>query len=140
MSAAAIRPRIHHPEPQRHEKFERLVARAHQQEPITVAIAHPCDAASLESAVEASALKLIVPILVGPADRIRAAAAREDIDISSFELVDAAHSHAAAAKAVELVRAGRAEALMKGSLHTDELMGAVVSREAGLRTARRISH
>jgi phosphate acetyltransferase len=127
-------------EPPRHHKFERLVAKAHQQSPITTAIAHPCDAVSLESAVEAEALKLIVPILVGPAGRVREVAAKEELDISGFELIDAAHSHEAATKAVALVREGRAQALMKGSLHTDELMAAVVSRETGLRTARRISH
>ena len=104
------------------------------------AIAHPCDQVSLESAVEAARLNLIVPILVGPAAKIREVAARAKLDISPFEIVDAAHSHDSAAKAVGLVRAGRAEALMKGSLHTDELMAEVVSREAGLRTERRISH
>ena len=104
------------------------------------AIAHPCDEASLESAVEAAKLKLIVPILVGPEAKIREAAAKAGLDISGFEIVDAAHSHDSASKAVELVRCGRAEALMKGSLHTDELMAAVVARETGLRTARRISH
>jgi phosphate acetyltransferase len=123
-----------------HEKFERLVARAQRQPAAVTAIAHPCDQVSLESAVEAAKLRLIVPILVGPATRIHEIAARNGLDISSFEIVDAAHSHEAAAKAVELVRAARAEALMKGSLHTDELMAAVVSRDAGLRTARRISH
>jgi phosphate acetyltransferase len=124
----------------RHEKFERLVASAQRQSPVTTAIAHPCDEVSLSSAIEAARLKLIVPILVGPAARIREVAKREKLDISSFEIVDAEHSEDAAAKAVALVRAGRAEALMKGSLHTDELMAAVVSREGGLRTARRISH
>jgi phosphate acetyltransferase len=124
----------------RHEKFERLVAAAQRQSPVTTAVAHPCDEASLGSAVEAAQLKLIVPILVGPAARIREVAARGGHDISAFELVDAAHSVDAAAKAVALVREGRAEALMKGSLHTDELMAAVVSREGGLRTSRRISH
>jgi phosphate acetyltransferase len=124
----------------RHEKFERLVARAQRQTPIATAVAHPCDEVSLSSAVEAARLKLIVPILVGPAARIREVAERAGLDISSFEIVDAQHSNDAAAKAVALVREGRAEALMKGSLHTDELMAAVVSREGGLRTSRRISH
>ncbi|MGH6911026.1 MAG: phosphate acetyltransferase [Phenylobacterium sp.] len=123
-----------------HEKFKRLVEAAQRQAPVPTAIAHPCDEASLESAVEASKLRLIVPILVGPAKRVREVAAQAGLDISAFELVDAAHSHDSAAKAVELVRAGRAEALMKGSLHTDELMGAVVPRDTGLRTARRVSH
>jgi phosphate acetyltransferase len=123
-----------------HEKFQRLVERAQQGEPIATAVAHPCDEVSLEGAVEAARLRLIVPILVGPAARIREVAARAKLDIGGIELVDSAHSHDSAAKAVGLVRAGTAEALMKGSLHTDELMGAAVSREAGLRTARRISH
>ena len=123
-----------------HDKFERLVKRAQSLPAVPTAIAHPCDEASLESAVEAAKLKLIVPILVGPEAKIREAAAKAGLDISSFEIVDAAHSHDSAFKAVELVRCGRAEALMKGSLHTDELMAAVVARETGLRTARRISH
>ena len=124
----------------RHEKYERLVQAAQRLPPITTAIAHPCDDVSLESVIEAARLSLIVPILVGPAARIRDVAARAALDVGALEIVDAAHSHDAAAKAVELVRSGRAEALMKGSLHTDELMGAVVSRDAGIRTARRISH
>jgi phosphate acetyltransferase len=95
---------------------------------------------SVGSAVEAWRLGLIEPILVGPEARIREVAARAGLDISAFEIVPAEHSHDSAAKAVELVTAGRVEALMKGSLHTDELMGAVVSRQAGIRTARRISH
>ena len=123
-----------------HEKFKRLVAAAQRQPPVTIAIAHPCDQVSLESAIEAAKLKLIIPILVGPAARIRDVAARNALDISAFEIVDAAHSHDAAVKAVGLVRAAKADALMKGSLHTDELMAAAVSRDAGLRTARRISH
>ncbi|MBW8838108.1 MAG: bifunctional enoyl-CoA hydratase/phosphate acetyltransferase, partial [Burkholderia sp.] len=104
------------------------------------AVAHPCDESSLAGAVDAAKLGLIKPILVGPKARIGAAAEKSRINISGFELVDAEHSHDSAAKAVALVREGRAECLMKGSLHTDELMGAVVSREGGLRTARRISH
>jgi phosphate acetyltransferase len=123
-----------------HEKYERLVKAAQQLPPMTTAIAHPCDDVSLESAAEAAKLNLIVPILVGPSARIKEVAEHAEVDISRFEIVDSAHSHDSAAKAVELVRQGRAEALMKGSLHTDELMGAVVSREGGLRTARRVSH
>jgi phosphate acetyltransferase len=123
-----------------HEKFHRLVATAQRQTAVTTAVAHPCDEVSLQGAIEAARLRLIVPILVGPSARIHEVAARSALDISAFEIVDASHSHDAAAKAVALVRAGRAEALMKGSLHTDEVMGAVVSREAGLRTVRRISH
>jgi phosphate acetyltransferase len=123
-----------------HEKFERLLARAQQHPPLVTAVVHPCDHASLDSAVEAARLKLIEPILVGPAARVAEVAAAGELDITPFELVDAQHSHDSAAKAVALVRAGRAEALMKGSLHTDELMGAVVARETGIRTERRISH
>ncbi|MGZ8350799.1 MAG: phosphate acetyltransferase [Allosphingosinicella sp.] len=126
--------------PPAHAKFERLISRAQQEAPATTAIAHPCDQASLESAVEAARLNLIVPILVGPRARILDVASTHGFDISGFEIVDAAHSHDSAAKAVEQVRLGRAEALMKGSLHTDELMAAVVARDTGLRTARRISH
>jgi phosphate acetyltransferase len=126
--------------PHPHEKFERLVATAQSLQPVTTAVAHPCDEVSLEGAVEGARLRLIVPILVGPSARIRDVAARAKIDIGKFELVDSAHSHDSAAKAVALVRAGRAEALMKGSLHTDEIMACVVARETGLRTERRISH
>ncbi len=123
-----------------HDRFDELVARAQRQPPTITAVAHPCDQVSLESVVEAALLKLVTPILVGPAARVREVAAVNHIDISGLELVDAEHSHDAARKAVELVKLGRAEALMKGSLHTDELMGAVVARDGGLRTERRISH
>lgn len=123
-----------------HQKFERLVEAAQKHRPATTAIAHPCDQVSLESAVEARKMKLIEPILVGPKDKIARAAAEAGIDLGDIEVVDAMHSHDAAAKAVCLVREGKAEALMKGSLHTDELMSAVVARETGLRTGKRISH
>jgi len=125
---------------QRHDKYERLVATARSLPKLKVAVAHPCDAASLGAVCEAAELGLIEPILIGPQGKIRAAAQALGKDLSAMRLVDAPHSHAAAEKAVEFVRAGEAEALMKGSLHTDELMGAVVRREGGLRTARRISH
>ena len=123
-----------------HEKLRHLITRASRLEPVATAIVHPCDDASLRSAVQAAALGLIVPIFVGPADRISTIASAAGLDIGSYELVDSEHSHAAAAAAVAIVRAGRAQALMKGSLHTDELMGAVVAGDRGLRTARRISH
>jgi phosphate acetyltransferase len=123
-----------------HDKFHALVAKAQTHPPVKVAVAHPCDQVSLESVVEAAKLRLIEPILVGPKDRIRKVAAEHGLDIGRFEIVDAEYSQDSAAKAVELIREGRAEALMKGSLHTDELMGAVVKRDTGLRTARRISH
>jgi phosphate acetyltransferase len=125
---------------QPHPSYERLIARAQALPPLSTCVAHPCDKSSLDGATEAARLGLIAPILVGPAQRIRAAAVQAELDISGFEIVDAPHSHASAAEAVRLVREGRAECLMKGSLHTDELMGAVVAREGGLRTARRISH
>jgi phosphotransacetylase len=108
--------------------------------PIPTAVAHPCEESALSGAIEAAQLGLITPILVGPRARIEAIAKSARIDISGFEIVDAPHSNASAAKAVELLREARAELLMKGSLHTDELMAAVVSREGGLRTGRRISH
>jgi phosphate acetyltransferase len=123
-----------------HHRFDELVARAQREPPVVTAVVHPCDQVSLESALEAARLKLIRPILVGRTQRIQQEAARDGLDLAGLEVVDAEHSHDAARKAVELVRAGRAEALMKGSLHTDELMSAVVARETGLRTARRISH
>jgi phosphate acetyltransferase len=123
-----------------HEKYQRLVKAAQALPIIRAAVAHPCDGASLQGAVEAARLGLIEPILVGPVERIRGAASDGGLDIGAMEIVASEHSHDSAAKAVGLVTAGRVEALMKCSLHTDELMGAVVSREAGIRTARRISH
>jgi len=124
----------------KHEKYERLLDFCRSLPPTPTAVAHPCDESSLRGAVDAARLGLIAPILVGPRARIEAVAAQYGIDISGIPLVDALHSHESADKAVALVREGRAEALMKGSLHTDELMGAVVKRDTGLRTARRLSH
>jgi phosphate acetyltransferase len=124
----------------KHEKYERLLARAKTLPPVPTAVAHPCDESSLAGAIDAARMGLITPILVGPAARIEAAAAKAGIKLGGLEIVDTPHSHASAAEAVRLVREGRAECLMKGSLHTDELMGAVVAREGGLRTARRVSH
>jgi phosphotransacetylase len=109
-------------------------------EPVPTAVAHPCEASALAGALEAGANGLIVPILVGQASKITEIAQRANLDLGQTRIVDAPHSHAAAAKAVELVRTGEAELLMKGSLHTDELLSAVVARETGLRTKRRISH
>src|SRR5689334_21891258 len=126
--------------PRERTKYQQLIALAQSQPAVKTAVVHPCDDVSLHSAVEARKLRLIEPILVGPAERIRKVAATEGFDISGMEIVNAEHSHDSAAQAVALVRAGKAEALMKGSLHTDELMAAVVSRESGIRTARRISH
>jgi phosphate acetyltransferase len=124
----------------RHDKYERLIAACKDIPPTPTAVVHPCDASSLTGALDAERLGLIAPILVGPEARIRAAAREAGLDLGKVEIVNTAHSHESAARAVALVREGRAEALMKGSLHTDELMGAVVRRETGLRTARRISH
>jgi phosphate acetyltransferase len=124
----------------RHEKYQRLIEAARALQPVATAVAHPCDESSLSGAVDAAKLGLIKPILVGPKAKIAAVAKQFKLDISPYELVDVPHSHAAAAKAVELVQAGKAEALMKGSLHTDELMAEVVRKDTGLRTARRISH
>jgi phosphate acetyltransferase len=123
-----------------HEKYKRLVKAAQTQATIKVAVVHPCDDVSLEGAVEAARLGLIEPMLVGPEERVRRVAQRAGLDINALEIVNTQHSHESAVKAVELVTARRVEALMKGSLHTDELMAAVVSRQGGIRTARRISH
>ena len=124
----------------KHEKYQRLLDFCKSLPPTPTAVAHPCDESSLRGAVEAAQLGLIAPILVGPRARIEAVAKQHGIDLANIPIVDAPYSEASAAKAVELVREGKAEALMKGSLHTDELMGAVVRRETGLRTARRVSH
>jgi phosphate acetyltransferase len=121
-------------------KYEKLLERCKSLEPIPTAVAHPCEATALSGACEAAEKGLIVPILVGPAEKIAAIAKSAKIDLSKFRIVDTPHSEESAAKAVELVREGEAELLMKGSLHTEELMGAVVSRDRGLRTGRRISH
>jgi phosphotransacetylase len=121
-------------------KYERLIERCRDLDPIPTAVAHPCEETALAGAVEAGTKKLIVPILVGPSAKIEEVAKRGGIPLGKTEILDVPHSHAAAAKAVELVREGKAELLMKGSLHTDELLGAVVARETGLRTGRRISH
>ena len=127
-------------EPVGREKYQRLIAAAQNQTKIKVAVAHPCNDVSLHGAIEAHKLGLMDPILVAPPGRLQTVAKEANLDIAAFEIVASAHSHDSAAKAVEAVRAGRAEALMKGSLHTDELMGAVVAREGGIRTERRISH
>jgi phosphate acetyltransferase len=123
-----------------HGKYEKLISLAKQVPPATTVVVYPCDETSLRGAIEAAELGIINPILVGPAAKITAVAEQHGINIARYELVDAAHSEAAAAKAVELTRESRGELLMKGSLHTDELMRAVTSATTGLRTARRISH
>jgi phosphate acetyltransferase len=121
-------------------KYEQLLLRCRNLPPVATAIAHPCEATALAGAIDAGTKGLITPILVGPAAKIREIASANRIDLGGVRIVDAAHSHASAAAAVALVRSGDAELLMKGSLHTDELLGAVVARETGLRTGRRISH
>ncbi|HEX5107244.1 MAG TPA: bifunctional enoyl-CoA hydratase/phosphate acetyltransferase [Vicinamibacterales bacterium] len=121
-------------------KYEQLLERCRSFEPVTTAVAHPCEASALEGAIEAGSKRLIKPILVGPANKLREIALKSGVDLGKTTIVDVPHSHAAAAMAVELVRKGEAELLMKGSLHTDELLSAVVAKETGLRTGRRISH
>ena len=121
-------------------KYESLLERCKPLAAIPTAVAHPCEVTALSGAVEAANLGLIMPILVGPADKIREIAAAEGLNIDAFQIEDTPHSHASAKRAVELIREGKAEILMKGSLHTDELMSAIVARDIGLRTSRRISH
>lgn len=137
------RPRAEMPELHMHragEGYDKLIAMTRALDPIRTAIVHPCDETSLDGAVAAMKEDLIVPILVGPEGRIKAVAEEHGIDIGGLEIVNTKHSHASAVKAVELVRAGQAEALMKGALHTDEIMSAIVDKATGLRTERRMSH
>ena len=121
-------------------KYEQLLARCRNLDPVPTAVAHPCEATALSGAIDAAENGLIIPILVGPAAKIEEIAEQSGIRLGQATIVDAPHSHASAAKAVALVRDGQAELLMKGSLHSDELLGAVVARDTGLRTGRRISH
>jgi phosphate acetyltransferase len=123
-----------------HVKYEKLIARAKEVPPSTTIVVHPCDETSLRGPVEAAEAGIIKPIFVGPAAKVKAVAQQHKLDIGKYELVDVEHSDAAAIKGVEMIRAGKAELLMKGSLHTDELMRAVTASATGLRTARRISH
>ncbi|MEZ5938241.1 MAG: bifunctional enoyl-CoA hydratase/phosphate acetyltransferase [Hyphomonadaceae bacterium] len=134
----ATLPEVHLHE--RGERFRELTERALRFPPLPTAVVHPCDAASITGAVEAAAQKLIAPVLVGPEAKVRKAAEAAGLDISGFELIDAPHSHAAAAQAAALARDGRVSAIMKGALHTDEVMGAIVKSDSGLRTERRMSH
>lgn len=124
----------------RGDSFGPLFKAAEGLPPVTCAVVHPCDRDSLLGAIESAKRKYISPVLVGPEKKIRAVAEAENVDLSPYKIVSTVHSHEAAAKAVEMARAGEVEALMKGSLHTDELLGAVVPSATGLRTARRISH
>jgi phosphate acetyltransferase len=123
-----------------HSKYERLIARAKQVPAAITIVVHPCEENALRGAIEAAQAGIIVPILAGPAAKITAVAREHRLDIDRFEMVDVPHSEAAAAKGVELIHQGKGELLMKGSLHTDELMREVASSKTGLRTARRISH
>jgi phosphate acetyltransferase len=123
-----------------HAKYDRLIARAKQVAAATTLVVHPCDETSLRGALDAAATGIIKPILVGPAGKIAETARRFSLDIGPYEIVDAPHSDAAAARAVQLIHEGMGELLMKGSLHTDELMREVAAGKTGLRTARRISH
>lgn len=136
LGAAALPDLVFH----RHAKFDRLIAACAGLPPLPTAVAHPCDAPSLQGVAEAAKAGLIVPLLVGPQARIRAAAAAAEVEIGGFEIVDVPHSHAAAARAVALVHEDRARAVMKGALHSDELLHEIIKREGGLRTKRRLSH
>jgi phosphate acetyltransferase len=124
----------------RPSKYDRLIAAAKAVPKVTTIVVHPCDESSLRGAADAAEAGIIKPILVGPKSKIASVAAKHDINISGFEIVDAEHSEAAAAKGVELIHAAKGEILMKGSLHTDELMRSVTAKGTGLRTDRRISH
>ena len=121
-------------------KYEKLLEQCRGLDPIPTAVAHPCEATALTGALEARDEGLIVPILVGPRAKIREVADKAKVSLDGIEVIDAPHSHESAVRAVALVREGKAELLMKGSLHSDELLAAVVARETGLRTARRVSH
>ncbi|MCK8485249.1 bifunctional enoyl-CoA hydratase/phosphate acetyltransferase [Aliiroseovarius sp. S2029] len=137
------RPRVVLPEVHLHERGARyrdLIAATHAMAPVRTAVVHPCDALSLTGALEAASQGLIVPILVAPRAKLDVVAEEAGLSLEGIEIVDVPHSHAAAERAVALVRNGKAEALMKGKLHTDELMDPVVDRDTGLRTERRMSH
>jgi phosphate acetyltransferase len=124
----------------RPSKYDRLIAAAKAVPTVTTIVVHPCDEASLRGTADAAEAGIIKPILVGPASKIASVAAKHNINISGYEIVDAEHSEEAAAKGVELIHAAKGEILMKGSLHTDELMRSVTAKGTGLRTDRRISH
>ncbi|MDR3422968.1 MAG: bifunctional enoyl-CoA hydratase/phosphate acetyltransferase [Xanthobacteraceae bacterium] len=136
------RPRVELPEVQisRHERFRALLAAAAGHEPAPTAVAYPCDASAIGAVAEAAKAGLIAPILVGPKDKILAAATEAKVDVSAFRLIDVARSAEAAATAVALVKNGEAKLLMKGSLHTDELLHAVLAPGSTMRTGRRLSH
>ncbi len=127
-------------EARKHEKYDALIHACHALAPLRTAVVHPCDDSSLAAALDAAAAGLIEPVLVGPRSRIAALAATLHRDLNGLQIVDTPHSHASAERAVQLARSGQANALMKGSLHTDELMAEVVHKDSGIRTARRVSH
>jgi phosphate acetyltransferase len=122
-------------------RLDQIVRRAAQShfKPVC-AVVHPCDEVSLQAALDGARMNFFTPLLVGPRKRIEAVAQAHDFDLSGIEIIDTPHSHASAETAVELVQAHKAGLLMKGSLHTDELMHAVVDHAGGLRTERRLSH
>jgi len=122
------------------DKYSVLLERCSRLAPVPTAVAHPCDVSSLTGALDAASLGLIVPLLIGPEARIRAVAEEANRPLDGITVIDAAHSHDSAARAVLAVRAGEAELLMKGSLHTDELLHEVAAAATGLRTERRLSH
>jgi phosphate acetyltransferase len=126
--------------PRKHEKYDALIFACHALAPVRTVVVHPCDETSLRGAVEAAVAQIIKPVLVGPEKRIRTLAASLGLDLTGLQMIDVPHSHAAAEKAVGIVRAGQADAIMKGSLHTDELLAEVVNKDTGIRTARRLSH
>lgn len=137
------RPRVTLPEVHLHERgarFNRLMQATEALAAVRTAVVHPCDALSLQGALEAGDKGMIVPVLIGPLAKIQAAAAEIGRDLSGFEIVDAPHSHAAAEMAVAMARAGKVGMLMKGKIHTDELLAPVVAKDTGLRTERRMSH
>ena len=131
-------PNVELHDPYRH--YRQLIALTAGKPAVRTAVVHPTDDVSLGGAIEAARQNLIIPVLIGPLDKMRAAATAIGEDISGFEIIEVPHSHAAADKAVELARTNNVQMIMKGSIHTDELMRAIVSREGGMRTARRISH
>ncbi|ALJ34606.1 bifunctional enoyl-CoA hydratase/phosphate acetyltransferase [Azospirillum brasilense] len=124
----------------RHDGHDELLGKTESLPPVPTAVVHPCDESSLKGAVEAAEANLIDPVLIGPASKIKSVAEAHGLDISRYRIVDVAHSHASAETGVRLARSGECEAVMKGSLHTDELMAEVVRKETGLRTGRRLSH
>jgi len=135
--ATPVSPDVH---VKRHDGFSKLFESARNFPAVKTVVVHPCSVSALEGALEAAEEGLIIPILVGPEKRIIQLAAENDLSLTDYQIIDVEHSHAAAQKAVELIRSGEANLLMKGSLHTDELMSAVVSSRLGIRTERRLSH